>query len=307
MWRVSVGALVALGFASMGWAAGQDDPASSKRVASGQTEIHIMVFDRHWRPIDVKPTPASLEVWPDGGSKHSYKLETAAPQSASGSDEESRKEPLDRAKIQARHRGAICGQVREMGPFHVVMVVCPGGTSSAKEEHADKESEPQAGHEKNPLHHLRVGYFRAVVPTTELENHANGTIAFEANVLVSMAGKMETIKGFDYPEGFVESSLDRFVDYELKDIPEVAKLDSDRVGQLSQRLKATLDCLPPLSFKTPEDRSQYEKALNECRESCARLAGAHGADLATIADECREKCKDIMSRAKDAQGALSAE
>jgi hypothetical protein len=289
MRTVAVGFLAMLGYSVTGSAAVQTKPES------GQTEIRFMIFDRHGMPIDVKPTSGSIEVWPEDGSKHSYSLETVPP---SGGAEGATKETRGRSKMQERHSGMVCGQIRDTGPFQIEMAVCT---------HSPKSGAEEKGKGMGRLHDHGAGYLKAMVPTADLANPKNGTINFKAHVNISMAGKTETIKGFDYPEGCIETSLDRFVDYDLKDIADVAKLDPDRVQQLSQRIQSTLENLPPLSFKTPEDRSQYEKAVNECRESSIRLAGAHGADLSTIANECRDKCKDVMSQAKDAQGALKAE
>ncbi|HLY73890.1 MAG TPA: hypothetical protein VKU80_07190 [Planctomycetota bacterium] len=308
MRHLSVVSWMLLGVAAAGMASAQGDLAKSSSLTVGQTEVRVFFFDRQWMPIDVKNVTGTLDVWPKGGSKHSYPLD-AAPH-ARVEDSLKKEDSGEHARGSGKAHGMICGEVRELDPLHVELLVTPSGRGPTR---TDKKADsiPSKGEEAvRGLvggHDHGVSFLKVMIPDGEIEDPSTKAINFEARLNLNVSGETKTVKGFQYPYGFIENRFDRLTDYDLKDVKEEVKLDPDRAKQVSHKIQATLSALPGLSFKKDDDRREYEKAVSECREACARMENAQGKELEAAINTCRDKCKEVISQAKDAQGAQSGD
>ncbi len=291
MRKVCMGAAALMGLAAVLSAAKIDD----------KQEVRVWILDKNGKAVDLKNVTGTIEITPTGGSKRSYALERVDAQKAEGKAEGLKE---DMKAMFKGDRAPICGQVVELDPYKVeLMVVRHDWKKKGDVTPKDEGKGPAWRHDHGG------SYFKAEVPMTDLEDTKAKTVHFSADVLLMMAGDKKKAKGFEYPEGFYEQAFDRILDRDLDTLKTEAKVDPEKAKWVSHKIQKTMDALPPLSFKDDKDRQEFEKACMECKEACQRLEKSADSpkDMADAVDKCKAKCKEVRSQAKDAQGALTAD
>jgi len=295
-------------------------PAQASK--EGQPEIRFFVLDKNGSPIDVKGWTGAIEVTPENGTAKTYKLEPANPtwkskdhskaypeknseerySNNSSGETRNAEEYAQAAGQSAEHKERmVCGEAKKLDDGWVEMIVVWPKMQMANPAEKSAEQHEHAGF----MHDHGGAYFKTMVDPASLRDTKTNSINFTTNVAFTTPnGDTKYVKGYTYPAGMIDGTFGRLIDKDFKD---TSKLDHEQAARLSQKVHATLNALPPLSFKKDGDRQEYEKARQDCMAACKRLEQATGKDIGDAADHCKSACKEVRSQASDAQGALMAQ
>jgi proteasome lid subunit RPN8/RPN11 len=262
-------------------------PAEAARDSSA--EIRVFVLDKSGSPVDVKNWTGAVDVMPLRGQRKAFKFDPVSSKGEGHKEgvKEGAKDPKD---------PMLCGQVKELDDWYVEMVVLRPGMP--------REEEGKAW-DKGFSHTHGGSCFKVTVDEAAIKDSKTGVLNFKSTVVFTLPnGDTKYVKGFAYPEGVIEDVLGRILD---KDLKETSKMDHEQAAMTGRKIQKVLHSLPPLSFKSAEDRQEFEKAKQECMAACHRLEQATGKEIGDAADKCKSSLKDVRSQAKDAEGALTAE
>ena len=275
------------------------------------TEIRVFVLDKTGSPVDIKNWTGAVDVMPLRGQRKAFKLEpgTAKAEGLKEGVKEGAKELKegDHRDYKEGKDPMLCGQVKELDDWYVEMVVLRPGMPFRKGGEGTPGAREDEGRtwDKGFSHTHGGGYFKANVDEAAIKDSKTGVINFKSTVVFTLPnGDTKYVKGFAYPDGVIEDVLGRILD---KDFKETSKMDHEQAAMTSRKVQKVLHSLPPLSFKSAEDRQEFEKAKQDCMAACHRLEQASGKEIGDAADKCKSALKEFRSQAKDAQGALTAD
>ena len=305
--KLAMAMLALVGVAGLDVRSQQEDPATR---GTGW-EVRVFVLDKATlKSADISTWTAQMDLEPRDGKEQKITLQRVT----TGVEPKGDPKDLDKPKM---HKAMVCGQVKDMDPYYVEMVVVPAGWTdkgATKDKPTGKEPGVAPDHEgangdmeeSVGYMHTHAGpYFKASLPKTWwAESKTPGSFAFEADVHFTYGSDKKSVKAFSYPHGLYKDVLQKVMDEDLKQAKDYWKAkDTAKLKEVGERIKAKFHALPELTFKKNEDREEFERARRECKVACDRLRAATSADEAEkVLDECVDKCDDYQDQSQDAEG-----
>lgn len=284
--KYAVLALGLLGAAGVWWGSRR-----SQADSAAPWEIRVFVMDKQGNPVDIAAWSGTLALKPKDGTERTLTLEKI------GGGKTAASEP------KTAEKAPVCGQVKEMDRYNVEFVVLgPTAPMTHAGEQAPRGdgARPQA---KDYGHTHGAGYFKTSLQPF-LGDFRQKAVNFTADLTFTHEGRQTTVSGFSYPHGLYQDVLQKVMDEHLKKARDAVRArDQAQWQRWGRELMAIVHALPPLSFGKAEDRSEFEKARQECMAACQRLQNATSPEQASQAiDLCSAQCDDLQDQAQDALG-----
>lgn len=254
-------------------------------------EVRVFVLDKEGKPVDIGAWSATLALKPKDGTERTVTLEkVGAAKPAGGESKPGEKAP-------------VCAQVKAMDRYNVELVVLGPAAPMARAGDTAPRGEPARPEAQDYRHTHGAGYFKTSLQPF-LGDFRHKAVQFTADVTFSHEGRRSTVSGFSYPHGLYQDVLQKVMDEHLKKARDAVRArDQAQWQRWGKDIMATIHALPSLAFENVEDRSEFEKARQECMAACQALQNAASPEQASEAiDRCADTCDDVQDQAQDALG-----
>jgi hypothetical protein len=232
-----------------------------------------------------------MDLAPPGGKEQTFSMTKVTTAMADPAKEKA--DPKAKVEPKPMTKPMVCGQVKDMDPYYVELVVVPVGMEKA------------AGDGEGYLHTHGGPHFKAVLAWGWwADSKTPEAIAFEADIHFAYGKDRKLVKGYSYPHGLYRDVLQKVMDEDLKQARDYVKAnDAAKWKEVAERIQVKTHALPELTFKKAEDRTEFERGKADCMVACDRLRTATTSDEALKAiDACAEKCDDYQDESQDAEG-----